>query len=832
MVRQCSARFRLIGDGQPTTLLMWNSQQGDYIGQGKREIYNAENSRWSVTSLGGGHAISIRLDSIDDKTESDWTLEFFAPSGELLVPGTYDTASRAGIDVGGSGRGCNTAAGSFTVYELTITAGTVTRLAIDFEQHCDGIVIPGRPLRGSIRYNSLIPPRPPLAITTVGSGAQVTLSPSGTVCVGRCVATFDLGTSVQLTPTPQAGWTLSAWTGDADCADGAVTMIAPIACTATFVAATVSAASVTPSSGTGATQTFSLQYTDSVGATDLGTVWVWFNATFAASSANSCLLHYQRSTSTLFLLNDFQTWTAGALGSGGTLQNSQCAVNLSASSVTTSGNTLMLNLAMIFKPAYAGVKNIYMYAASTGGASSGWQTRGTWNVPGGPAAVVTADSATPNSGSGATQTFALQYSDTVGTADLRTLWVWFTAAFGSSATNSCLLFYNVQTATLSLLTNDGSTWMPGFFGSGITLQNSQCAISLGSSSATQNGNSFTLHLAMTFKPGYAGAKNIYMYGDGANNATSGWQPRGTWTVPAGGTAPPVVMADSVTPNSGSGSTQTFALQYSDTVGATDFTKVWVWFNASLGSSSSNSCLLYYDRAAATLFLVNDSATTWIPGTLGSGATLQNTQCAVSLAGSSVVTGTTALTLNLAMTFKPAYAGAKNIYMLGQNASVTSGWQTRGAWTVPAGAGSTVSADSVAPLFGPGSTQTFAFQYSHSSGAVNLAQAWVWFTPVFSGSAQSSCLLYYDSATNTLRLLDDTGTAWQSALMQSLVSLENSQCAVSMGSTTATVAGNTLTLNVSITFLGSYRGTTPNIYMYAADTSQNSGWQLRGTYPIP
>jgi hypothetical protein len=126
--------------------------------------------------------------------------------------------------------------------------------------------------------------------------------------------------------------------------------------------------------------------------------------------------------------------------------------------------------------------------------------------------------------------FDLQYSDTLGTGDLNTLWVWFTAAFGSSSANSCLLNYNVSTATLSLL-NDSSTWMPSYFGSGVILQNSQCAIDLGNSSATQNGNSFTLHLAMTFKPGYAGAKNIYMYGDGVSSVSSGWQLRGTYTIP-------------------------------------------------------------------------------------------------------------------------------------------------------------------------------------------------------------------------------------------------------------------------------------------------------------
>jgi hypothetical protein len=46
-----------------------------------------------------------------------------------------------------------------------------------------------------------------------------------------------------------------------------------------------------------------------------------------------------------------------------------------------------------------------------------------------------------------------------------------------------------------------------------------------------NGNTLTLNLAMTFKPAFAGAKNIYMYGVDVSGPNSGWQQLGTWTVP-------------------------------------------------------------------------------------------------------------------------------------------------------------------------------------------------------------------------------------------------------------------------------------------------------------
>ena len=64
---------------------------------------------------------------------------------------------------------------------------------------------------------------------------------------------------------------------------------------------------VTPDSGTGVSQTFALQYSDAEGLSDLATTWVWFNATFAATAANSCLAYYKRRREHVFLLNDAGT---------------------------------------------------------------------------------------------------------------------------------------------------------------------------------------------------------------------------------------------------------------------------------------------------------------------------------------------------------------------------------------------------------------------------------------------------------------------------------------------------------------------------------------------
>jgi hypothetical protein len=100
-----------------------------------------------------------------------------------------------------------------------------------------------------LQGNAIVPTSYPLTITTSGSG---TVMAGGVACGTGCTQTYPSGAAVTLTPTAGTGHTFVGWTGDADCADGAVTMSAARGCTAVFeVAAPTTYTLTVTSTGTG-----------------------------------------------------------------------------------------------------------------------------------------------------------------------------------------------------------------------------------------------------------------------------------------------------------------------------------------------------------------------------------------------------------------------------------------------------------------------------------------------------------------------------------------------------------------------------------------------------
>ena len=73
-----------------------------------------------------------------------------------------------------------------------------------------------------------------VSVAIIGQG-EVTYTPGGAVCPGDCIETFNIGTTVTLTPTADPGWQFVEWNGPADCEDGIIqNLTTDIGCTTIF----------------------------------------------------------------------------------------------------------------------------------------------------------------------------------------------------------------------------------------------------------------------------------------------------------------------------------------------------------------------------------------------------------------------------------------------------------------------------------------------------------------------------------------------------------------------------------------------------------------------
>ena len=161
-----------------------------------------------------------------------------------------------------------------------------------------------------------------LSVSRFGTGSgTVTSSPPGINCGLVCTKTYDNGTVVALTATPDAGSTFSGWTGDCD-GSGHVTINSDKSCTATFTlntyTLTINAAGTGSGTTTGAGtynsgQTATVSATANTGSTFTG----WTGPNAAECGSGSVLMNADKSCTANFTLNTYTlALTTAGTGSG------------------------------------------------------------------------------------------------------------------------------------------------------------------------------------------------------------------------------------------------------------------------------------------------------------------------------------------------------------------------------------------------------------------------------------------------------------------------------------------------------------------------------------
>ena len=301
-----------------------------------------------------------------------------------------------------------------------------------------------------------------------------------------------------------------------------------------------------------------------------------------------------------------------------------------------------------------------MYATNKDGLNGAWLRKGTWTAyPGVVNNPPTAVSVLPNSGAGLNKVFTFLYADPQGAADLKQVLALFSTASTAQA-NACYVQYVPATNEIFLRDDAGTTWLgPGrLIGNPGSLQNKQCKLDTGVSTASGSGTNLTLARRVSFKIGFAGAKTIFMSATDQANATTNWQSRGTWTVR--NSAPTAV---SVTPPAASGVSTTarqFALLYSDADGYQDIETTFVLINAT--TDLANGCYMQYVRDRISYgFGMTLAPLGWGPfhqvrqGLFRTAAASSRPQQLSTGSGPN-------LGLTIAASFKNTWIGKKNIYM--------------------------------------------------------------------------------------------------------------------------------------------------------------------------
>ena len=290
-------------------------------------------------------------------------------------------------------------------------------------------------------------------------------------------------------------------------------------------------------SGTGANQTFTFTFADSAGWQSLAVVNILINNFLDGRHAcYVALVPLSASAGSVFLVDDAGD-AAGpyqglVLPGNGTAGNTQCSIGGIGSSMSASGNTLTLVLSISFSNGFEGNKIAYLAARDTAGNNSGWKALRVWQVPGSPETTTTTVlGMAPARGTGTSATpFTFTFSDTKGYQDLGVINILINSFLDGR--QGCYLAYSQPLNTLYLVNNPGTALLPGqpLSKSGVT-NNSQCAVSWGTSAVGVSNNNLTLTLNIAFSPSFGGNRVVYLAARDVNELNNtDWQPQGTWLV--------------------------------------------------------------------------------------------------------------------------------------------------------------------------------------------------------------------------------------------------------------------------------------------------------------
>ncbi len=265
---------------------------------------------------------------------------------------------------------------------------------------------------------------------------------------------------------------------------------------------------VSPASGGGARQLFTIQFTDPDGGGDFEEAGLTVG--HAASAPSSCTLAFQRGVNRILLSDDDGSgWSEAAPGAGTTTSNSQCVLRSATSSFSVSGTIWTVVADLEFTSGWSGMKGIFLRSADSGGNIKDWTAAGTYRVGGTAGSAPGLSSLSPSNGSGGGVLFELSYWDAEGSNDISTVMMLVNGSH--TAVNGCFIIADRRYGTVYLAADNGRDWTGAAAGQAVQLQNSQCVLKAVSSTFSYLGVTLRVRLDVAFKAAFLGSKHIWSH---------------------------------------------------------------------------------------------------------------------------------------------------------------------------------------------------------------------------------------------------------------------------------------------------------------------------------
>lgn len=248
-----------------------------------------------------------------------------------------------------------------------------------------------------------------------------------------------------------------------------------------------------------------------------------------------CLLSYDVPAREMWLYGD-EGYFLGPGRPGvpsATLNNSFCAVNMSATSAAGLGCSLILTVDILFKVSSPLPRYVFLRAKEKDAEGVAWaRLNGRFLAEAVPMAEMQAE---PVNGCSAEARFTITYQEPNGFAGAAGGWVQFLIADSPEAQGApfCFVHYDKAGHHLWMYSSDLGFFLgPMDVGqeSG-SFESSACRVDVSSAKVVPGDGHLVLELPVQLKPPMAGTKGIFLRSHDVLGRDSGWRRVGEWTIP-------------------------------------------------------------------------------------------------------------------------------------------------------------------------------------------------------------------------------------------------------------------------------------------------------------